>query len=161
MMVHRLARDSDFGAIYELYMEQSANPFLTYDFMDQAEFRGIYQQLLSTDTVFVVEVHDAIAATYRLIPKTYRQSHTFYLGSFTIKKDHQGKGWGTEVLNHIKAFSLEKKRTRIELTVDINNPAAIALYKKSGFLVEGQIRNSYRRSDTGEFYDEYLMSVIL
>ena len=106
-MVHRLARDSDFGAIYELYMEQSANPFLTYDFMDQAEIRGLYQQLLSTDTVFVVEVHDAIAATYRLIPKTYRQSHTFYLGSFTIKKDHQGKGWGSEVLNHIKAFSIK------------------------------------------------------
>jgi putative acetyltransferase len=161
MMVHRLAQDSDCDAIYELYMEQSANPFLTYDFMDKQEFSGIFQQLLSTDSVFVTELNEDVIATYRLVPKTYRQAHTVYLGSFTIKKEHQGKGLGSEVLNHIKAFALEKNKTRIELTVDINNPAAIALYKKSGFLVEGQIRNSYRRSDTGEYYDEYLMSVIL
>jgi len=160
-MIHRLASSGDFDNIYDLYMEESANPYLTYDPVSKDDFIVIYNQLLKTGTLFVVENEGAIIATYRLIPKTDRQAHTIYLGSFTIKKDFQGKGFGKKILEHIKAYAAEQHKIRIELTVDINNAAAIALYKKSGFDVEGLVRKSYRLSATNEYYDEYLMAVLL
>ena len=144
-----------------MYMEESANPYLTYDPMSKQDFTSIYNQLLKTETVFVVENEREIIATYRLIPKTDRQAHTIYLGSFTIKKDFQGKGFGKKILKYIKAYASERHKIRIELTVDINNAGAIALYKKTGFEVEGLIKKSYRLSTTNDYYDEYLMAVLL
>lgn len=160
-MIHRLASSRDFDSIYDLYMEESANPYLTYDPMSTEDFISIYNQLLKTKTLFVVENEGAIIATYRLIPKTDRQAHTVYLGSFTISKNLQGKGFGKKILEHIKTYAAEQHKIRIELTVDINNAGAIALYKKSGFDVEGLVRKSYRLSTTSEYYDEYLMAVLL
>ena len=160
-MIHRLSSPQDFESIYDLYMEESANPYLTYDPMGKHNFTVIYKQLLKTETVFVVENEGETIATYRLIPKTDRQAHTIYLGSFTIKKDFQGKGFGKTIMEYIKAHALEQHKIRIELTVDINNAGAIALYKKSGFDVEGLVRKSYRLSSTNEYYDEYLMAVLL
>jgi|SRR5687768_6046859 RimJ/RimL family protein N-acetyltransferase len=160
-MIHRLASAQDFENIYDLYMEESANPYLTYDLMSKQDFTIIYAKLLETGTVFLVENKKMVIATYRLISKTDRQAHTVYLGSFTIKKDFQGRGFGGRILEHIKAYTSKQHKIRIELTVDINNAAAIALYKKSGFDVEGQVRKSYRLSTTDEYYDEYLMAVLL
>ena len=156
-----MATAEDLYAIYGLYMEESSNPYLTYDPMPRDAFSKIYKNLVKTNTIFVVENADFVISTYRLIPKTDRQSHTYYLGSFTIRIDQQGKGLGMQVLNHIKAYALGQQKSRIELTVDVSNTAAIALYKKAGFFVEGVVRNSYRRSDTNEFYDEYLMGLLL
>ncbi|MGZ8541933.1 MAG: N-acetyltransferase family protein [Chitinophagaceae bacterium] len=160
-MLHRLASPEDFENIYELYMEESANPYLTYDPVSKQDFSVIYDQLLETKTVFIVENEGRIIATYRLIPKTARQAHTVYLGSFTIRRDFQGKGFGKKILVHIRDYAAGHHKIRIELTVDVNNAAAIALYKKAGFEVEGTVRKSYRLSATNEYYDEYLMAVLL
>jgi putative acetyltransferase len=129
--------------------------------MPMSAFAGIYAGLVESSTLFVAETGGMVIATYRLIPKTDRQAHTVYLGSFAIRKDQQGKGFGKQVLIHIKTYALEQQKSRIELTVDVNNTHAIELYKKAGFLIEGVVRNSYRRSDTKAFYDEYLMGLLL
>lgn len=160
-MLYRLASREDFENIYELYMEESANPYLTYDHMSKKDFSVIYDQLMETKTVFIAENEGIIIATYRLVPKTARQAHTVYLGSFTIRRDFQGKGLGKKILEHIKDYAATQHKIRIELTVDVNNAAAIALYKKAGFEVEGTVRKSYRLSATNEYYDEYLMAVLL
>ncbi|MGZ5221798.1 MAG: N-acetyltransferase family protein, partial [Chitinophagaceae bacterium] len=104
-MLHRLASPEDFENIYELYMEESANPYLTYDPVSKQDFSVIYDQLLETKTVFIVENEGRIIATYRLIPKTARQAHTVYLGSFTIRRDFQGKGFGKKILVHIRDYA--------------------------------------------------------
>lgn len=161
IMRYRLASPEDFKDIYELYMEESANPYLTYDPMSKQEFSVIYYQLLETKTVFIAENEGIIIATYRLISKTARQAHTVYLGSFTIRRDFQGKGLGKKILEHIKDYAAADQKIRIELTVDVNNTAAIALYKKAGFAVEGTVRKSYRLNATNEYYDEYLMGALL
>ncbi len=160
-MLYRLASPEDFENIYGLYMEESANPYLTYDPMSKQDFSVIYDQLLETKTVFVAENEGVIIATYRLISKTARQAHTVYLGSFTIRRDFQGRGFGKKILEHIKYYVTDDQKTRIELTVDVNNAAAIALYKKAGFEVEGTVRKSYRLNATNEYYDEYLMAALL
>ena len=160
-MVHRLAIANDFDAVYDLYMDEYANAYLTYDPMSKEEFKPIYQSVVSTQTLYVVEENGEVIATYRLIPKTDRQQHTVYLGGFTIKDTSRGKGLGSQILSAIKQQCEENKKIRIELTVDVDNIAAIGLYKKAGFETEGIVRKSYKLSSTNRFYDEYLMAYIL
>jgi RimJ/RimL family protein N-acetyltransferase len=160
-MIYHLASEKDFNAVYDLYMDESSNPYLTYDPMSREAFQSIYNGLLKTETLYVVEKDNEIIATYRLIPKSDRQAHTYYLGGFAIRKKMQGQGLGKEILSAIKKSAIEKGKKRIELTVDINNMPAIALYEKMGFLIEGVVRKSYRVAATGEYYDEFLMALIL
>jgi putative acetyltransferase len=157
----RPATDNDFSVVYELYMDETSNPYLTYDSMDKQEFKGIYDEMLSTGTLFVAESEYQVVGTYRLIRKTYRQADTVYIGGFAVARSHKGKGVGTAILNHIKKEATAKGVKRLELTVDSNNKAAIGLYEKAGFEKEGTIRKSYKLVSTGEYYDEYLMALIL
>jgi RimJ/RimL family protein N-acetyltransferase len=158
---YRLATHSDFNSVYDLYMDRVSNPYLTYDHMTREEFESIYEELLDTKTLYIVESNQRVVASYRLTPKTDRQAHTIYLGGFVVSHSMKGKGIGTTILNHIKKSSVDDGKMRIELTVDINNENAINLYKKVGFIIEGRIRKSYRRSATNVYYDEYLMGLIL
>lgn len=160
-MRHRLANIEDRQSIYELYMEESANPFLTYDPMNSDAFNSIFKALLDTGSLFVVENDAGLIGTYRLISKSDRQLHIAYLGSFTTRKVLQGKGFGKQILDHIKAYLIEQGKKRLELTVDVHNAPAISLYKKTDLEIEGLLRNNYRRSDTGQYYDEYIMAVLL
>ena len=157
-MIHRLAEEKDFSAVYGLYMDTTSNPYLTYDPMPEEDFRPVYNDLLRTGTLYVVEDEKEIISTYRLIPKTARQEHTLYLGSFTVKTSLQGKGFGSKILAQILNGAAAKGKIRVELTVDIHNAPAIALYKKCGFEIEGKVRKSYKLSSTNEYRDEYLMA---
>jgi RimJ/RimL family protein N-acetyltransferase len=161
LLHYRLAATNDFDTVYELYMNEHSNQFLTYDPMEKDDFKLIYNELLPTNTLFVAELNDEVIGTYRLIRKTHRQADTVYLGGFTIKSSHKGQGLGTGILNHIKEEAASLGIKRIELTVDIQNEAAINLYEKTGFEKEGYIRKSYKLQSTGEYYDEYLMALIL
>jgi len=160
-MVHRLANIGDFDVVYDLYMDDDANPYLTYDRMGREDFDPIFHSLLKTQTLYVAELNAAVIGTYRLVPKTHRQRHTAYLGGFSIRKSMKGKGLGAEMLYDIKQACIVKGMKRLELTVDINNPPALALYKKIGFEYEGTLRKSYTVGESGKFYDEYLMALIL
>ena len=160
-MKQRLARPEDFEIVYDLYMEKEANPFLTYDPMTKESFKRIYDSVLSTHTLFVVEVDSEVIATFRLIPKTDRQAHTLYLGGFTILQKLRGMGWGIRILDQIKKTANSEGKRRIELTVDIHNTSAISLYEKAGFRVEGTLAKSYKLSMTNQYYDEYIMALIL
>ncbi len=160
-MVHRLADINDFEAVYDLYMDEYANAYLTYDPMSREEFKPIYETVINTHTLYVVVQNGEVMATYRLISKTDRQQHTVYLGGFTIKDTSRGKGFGSQILSAIRQQCQENKKLRIELTVDVDNIAAIGLYKKAGFETEGIVRKSYKLSSTNRFYDEYLMAHIL
>ena len=160
-MVHRLAINKDFNAVYDLYMDEYANAYLTYDPMSREEFKPIFESLLESEALYVVEENNEVMATYRLVPYTARQQHTVHLGGFTIRSGSQGKGIGAKILSDIKKNCEKENKIRIELTVDIDNMRAINLYKKMGFEIEGTVRKSYRLSRTNQFYDEYLMAVLL
>jgi L-phenylalanine/L-methionine N-acetyltransferase len=160
-MHHRLATPADFDFIYRVYMDEGANKYLTFDPMERGAFIPIYNELLATHTLYVVEEEEQPIATYKLIPKTFRQGHVVYLGSFGINPQLKGKGYGFKVLEEMKELVRNRGYLRLELTVDLHNEAAVHLYKKAGFDIEGTIRKSYRLSTTGEYYDEYLMAVLL
>ena len=160
-IIHRLALIKDVEAVYDLYMDEASNPYLTYDPMAREDFDRIFQELLPTNTLYVAESGHDVIATYRLIPKKDRQAHTIYLGGFAVSHSVKGRGIGTKILDYIKKSAAREGKSRIELTVDIYNKPAISLYKKVGFEIEGHIRNSYTRSATNKYYDEYLMGILI
>ena len=158
---HRFAQITDLESVYDLYMDSSANPYLTFDQMSVSEFLIIYQAMISDQTLFVVEFENTVIATYRLITKSHRQAHIIYLGGFTVKSSLKGKGFGFQILEHIKNEVKKQSVKRIELTVDVENTPAINLYRKVGFEIEGRLKNNYRLASTGKYYDEYVMALLI
>ncbi|HEY0655143.1 MAG TPA: GNAT family N-acetyltransferase [Chryseosolibacter sp.] len=161
LLSYRSAIDTDLEDVFQLYMDPLANAYLTYDLMPRDSFSSVYTTMLESGSLYVVLNDTEIIGTYRLIPKTHRQSHILYLGGFTVKTAMKGKGIGFEILMHIKQEAQKKNFKRIELTVDTDNRTAISLYRKVGFEIEGKLRNNYKLASTGRLYDEYVMALLL
>ena len=158
---YRFASQGDVDAVYHLFMDEASNPYLTYDPMDRESFKKIYDGLLDTGTLYVVETGAMVIGSFRLIAKQDRQAHTVYLGGFVVDSSMKGQGIGTRILRYIMQLIRDQGKTRIELTVDTENKPAINLYEKIGFVIEGRIRNSYKRFPENRYLDEYLMGLIL
>lgn len=87
-----------------------------------------------------------------------RTSHTAYI-VIGILHNYTGQGIGTTLFSYLDEWANEKNLVRLELTVECPNEAAIHLYKKSGFKVEGIRKKSMLVHET--YIDEYYMSKIL
>ncbi len=84
-------------------------------------------------------------------------SHVGHLGMAVIAA-HRGKGIGAALLQSALQRARELGRERIDLDVYSNNHAAIALYKKLGFVEEG-LKHRGRKLD-GEYYDIMQMALL-
>jgi RimJ/RimL family protein N-acetyltransferase len=82
-----------------------------------------------------------------------RHSATLALG---VAKSHWGQGIATAMVREAVAWSTTAPVSRLELTVHTSNLAAIAVYLRCGFEVEGRRRRSLFVD--GAYVDEYLMS---
>jgi RimJ/RimL family protein N-acetyltransferase len=87
-----------------------------------------------------------------------RIKHSCYL-VIGILRDYARKGIGTTLFQEMEKWARLNSIERLELTVMIHNEAAIKLYKKMGFRVEGLKEKSLRVD--GKYIDEYYMSKIL
>jgi RimJ/RimL family protein N-acetyltransferase len=70
-----------------------------------------------------------------------------------------GRGVGRALLESLEAWARSKEFHRLELTVDVTNQRAIALYEKCGFEREGVKRHS--RKINGKYSDEFYMSKLI
>jgi putative acetyltransferase len=89
-------------------------------------------------------------------PNRPRMRHVGSIG-MAVRDDWQGKGVGTALMG--AALDLADNwlnLTRVELRVYVDNSAAVALYKRFGFEIEGTHR-CYAFRD-GEFVDAYSMA---
>lgn len=85
-----------------------------------------------------------------------RRRHSGHIG-MAVRDDWQGKGVGTKLLE--AALDLADtwlRLTRVDLRVFVDNGAAIALYQKFGFEVEGTHEQFALRG--GEYADAYVMA---
>lgn len=87
-----------------------------------------------------------------------RISHTAYI-VVGILKDYTNKGIGTEFFKQLDLWAIDKKVSRLELTVICENEIAKHLYEKSGFVVEGIKCKSIMME--GKFLDEFYMAKII
>ena len=62
-------------------------------------------------------------------------------------------------MNALEKEALKKGITQFELDVWVKNKIAINLYKKMGFIIEGERKNSYLID--GEFNNDYIMAKII
>jgi L-phenylalanine/L-methionine N-acetyltransferase len=89
-------------------------------------------------------------------PTRWRRRHVGQIG-MAVRDDWQGKGVGTALME--AALDLADNwlnLTRVELSVFTENAAAIALYEKFGFEVEGTHRRYAFRN--GAYVDSYSMA---
>jgi len=77
--------------------------------------------------------------------------------SIGVQKSYQGLGLGSALLSHALLWAQAQGLKRVELNVFASNKAALGLYKKYGFVVEGQ-RKNYLRHDENIFEDDFLMA---
>ena len=97
-------------ALYKLYMDEQSNPYLTYDHMDKKEFEKIYYEVLPSGSLYVVEIAGQVIGSYRLIPKSHRQSDTIYLGGFVVDPSFKGQGIGTKMLSHKRGGATRRQK---------------------------------------------------
>jgi L-phenylalanine/L-methionine N-acetyltransferase len=91
-------------------------------------------------------------------PTRWRRRHVGQIG-MAVRDDWQGKGIGTALME--AALDLADNwlnLTRIELSVYTDNAAALALYEKFGFEIEGTHRRYAFRD--GQYVDAYSMARI-
>jgi L-phenylalanine/L-methionine N-acetyltransferase len=89
-------------------------------------------------------------------PNNPRRRHVGQIG-MAVRDDWQGKGVGTALMH--AAIDLADKwlnLIRLDLEVYTDNEAAIHLYKKFGFAIEGKLANFAFRD--GQYVDVYIMA---
>jgi ribosomal protein S18 acetylase RimI-like enzyme len=84
--------------------------------------------------------------------------HTGHLG-MCVRQDYRKKGIGSALLDTAIKAARDYGLERIELEVYTSNIAAIRMYEKRGFLVEG-IKRKARKLDT-RYYDIQIMALFL
>ena len=87
-----------------------------------------------------------------------RRKHCMSI-AIAVLQEFSRKGLGTQLLSELIEKGKAKGITRFELDVSVNNPIAINLYKKMGFVIEGERQQSYLIG--GEFDNDYIMAKII
>lgn len=155
----RAAEPADYDAIRETMMQPRAqSETLQVPYTSLEVFRKRAAEFPPTDYILVAEMDGRIVGNVALIgnPRHIRRRHVVSLG-ITVHDAWHGKGAGSAMMQ--AALELADKwlqYTRIELTVFTDNAAAIKLYKKFGFEIEGTHRNYAFRN--GEYADVYAMA---
>ncbi|HEX7328949.1 MAG TPA: GNAT family N-acetyltransferase [Casimicrobiaceae bacterium] len=110
------------------------------------------------DYILVAEVETSVIGHVGLhaVSKSPRRRHAAGIG-MSVHDDWQRRGVGSTLLR--AAIDLADNwigYTRLELTVYTDNAAALALYRKFGFVIEGTLRDYALRG--GDYVDAYTMA---
>jgi putative acetyltransferase len=156
--MRRLATENDLHQVFAIYMHQDVVPFLGYDPMPLDGFRQVYRDLLQSGCFFVYEVSGRIAGFYKASRHPGRAHHVAYLGTLAVNPEFQGKGIARSMVEDAIDRLRESGVKRVELTVESDNPRAIAFYRKMGFAVEGTLRKFYKRASDAHYVDDHIMA---
>lgn len=104
--------------------------------------RAFIARVVENDWILLLALADEkVVGWCDIIPKPQPMfAHCGVLG-MGLLASVRGKGIGTKLLTAALGEADGKGLTRIELTVFTDNAPAIALYEKSGFVIEGELRN--------------------
>ena len=109
--------------------------------------------------MFICETDgQVIGAVFGIRGVARRTRHSLYV-VIGVLQAWIGRGVGRALLRALEDWALSRGLHRLELTVAVDNPRAIALYEKFGFEREGVKRHS--RKIEGRYSDELYMSKLL
>ena len=127
--------------------------------LDVREQRSRLEGLGEKGAIFVAEEDEALTGFLALRGyQPRRKRHCAYV-VIGVLQAYTGQGIGTALFKNAEAWAEERGVTRLELTVMTHNRAALTLYHKQGFVVEGLLRNSLRVD--GCYVHEYSMAKLL
>ncbi len=157
----RRAAVSDAEAVQATFASPKAMAgTLQLPFPSLEKWRKWLADVSADDYVLVAEVAGEVVGNLGLhvASKSPRRRHAGALG-MSVRDDWQGRGVGTALL--AAAVDLADNwlnYRRLELTVYTDNAAALALYRRFGFEIEGTLKSYAFRG--GRFIDAYTMARI-
>ena len=80
---------------------------------------------------------ETLAAVLDLIER-YPQDDTAYIGFFMTKKERQGRGLGTALIDELLNELRRKKFCKVRLAVNRGNPQSRVFWEKNGFALTGE-----------------------
>lgn len=87
-----------------------------------------------------------------------RDRHSFHI-VIGIRQAYTGNKWGFALLSELENWAKSHDVSRLELSVMVNNPNAITLYRKLGFKIEGTKSNAVNLKSG--FVDEHIMAKLI
>jgi [ribosomal protein S18]-alanine N-acetyltransferase len=146
LAVMREMQVADLDAVYDLELRTFPSPWSKQSFELELMHRTYSHS-------WVVESSEEIIA-YAV---TWLFFEEFHIANISVSPDYQHKGIATFMMRQMIDFAVSRNATIVHLEVRRSNAAAIALYKKFGFVAIG-IREKYYQA---EDEDAILMSLNL
>lgn len=110
-------------------------------------------------TILVAEASGRMVGYLEARGGDYRRDRHTASINMGILQEFVGRGIGTALMSEAERWARQHGIHRLELTVMEHNEAAISLYKKMGFAIEGRRRESLFVE--GSFVDELYMAKLL
>jgi len=165
-MIIREAKVSDAKELINLIKEVEAKS--DYMLMEPGERKTTPEQQAeqlerierqNNAAILVAEENEKLLGYLVVMGGTVKKTkHAAYI-AVGILEGFRGKGIGTALFESAEKWAIQHNISRLELTTVTENKAGIALYKKSGFEIEGTKRNSLMIH--GKPFDEYYMAKLL
>jgi RimJ/RimL family protein N-acetyltransferase len=76
-----------------------------------------------------------------------------------VLETHHGRGFGGALMRGLEDWARQAGIHRLQLPVVTSNAPAIALYRRSGFTIEGTLRDSVWVN--GRYLDQYMMAKLI
>ena len=107
--------------------------------------------------MLVAKIHDEIVSHLFIeISNRARLDHIGYLG-ISVTKQYWRKSIGTHMVLIAIDWGKKNGLTKLQVQVRTDNAAAIRLYTKLGFCIEGTITHSFKIGTT--YFDDYVMGL--
>lgn len=159
--MRRLATPADQDRVYDIYMHPEVVPFLGFDPMPRAQFGKVFEPLFESGSFYVYEPAGVVQGFYKVQRHLGRASHVAYLGTLAVAPEVKGSGLARRMMEDVISKLVASGIRRIELTVEADNPRAIAFYQRFGFVHEGTQRAAYKRAGDEGFVDELMYGLLL
>jgi putative acetyltransferase len=126
-------------------------------FATDAEMKAWFDVLAERTIRLVATMADVPVGIGVLVRDAGSRAHVGSLTLF-VHDRFQRLGIGSSVLRVLMASGGVYRLQRLELSVVCDNEAALKLYHKSGFRIEGRLAGAFRYG--GRFHDAYVMSLL-
>jgi len=159
--MRRLATPADQQRVYDIYMHPDVERYLGFDPMPREHFGKVFEPLFESAGFYVFEDDGVVQGFYKVQRHLGRAAHVAYLGTLAVAPEVRGSGLARRMMQEALAKLAASGIRRVELTVEADNPRAIAFYERFGFAHEGTQRAAYKRSSDEGFVDELMYGLLL
>lgn len=139
---HRPARARDLLAVQTIYTHAEVLRFLDFDPQPLWQFVPVFHELLRGGDFFVYERGGTLVGCYRA---RRDGADAAALECVAVRPAHQGRGIGQAMLGQALQRLRSEGVRRVTLSVESDNPRALRLYQRLGFVIEATEENFYTR----------------